>query len=119
MNTAIEIIATENEGWGFFGEMTRRDDVVARDAWAMAFESIHAAAAIDPDAIRLFLDSRHGRHYGDSVSNFLHAGQSLGDAINSATSEWMRGVGRRTASRMGCHVGAPLLVAIAIELAAE
>jgi hypothetical protein len=119
MTNAIEVLATENEDWGFFGTMNCRDDVVARDAWAIAFESIHAAAAIDPDAIRLFLDSRHGRHYGDSVSNFLHAGQSINDAINSATAEWMRGVGRRTASRMGCHVGAPLLVAIAIELAAE
>ncbi|WP_333669624.1 hypothetical protein [Elioraea tepidiphila] len=75
------ILPTENTSWGFWGTMRER----AAAAWPIAFTAIHDATAANAEAVRTFLDSRHGRHFADEVSNHLHAGAGLADAIANAS----------------------------------
>lgn len=89
MNTTTtqttEIPATQNEAWGFWGTMNEQASV----AWAMALPAIAEVTGTHHEAARIFLDSRYGRHFGDSVQNGLFQGQSLPDAINAAITQWM------------------------------
>lgn len=105
------ILPTENAGWGFWGTMGGQ----AAEAWPIAFTAILDATGADPDAVRAFLDSRHGRHFADEVSNHLHAGRSLADAIAAATATWMGWrIGRRTAREHGIPMGLPYLTGFVI-----
>lgn len=100
------ILPTENPAWGFWGTMGER----TAQAWPIAFAAIHDATASDADAVRAFLDSRHGRHFADEVTNHLHAGHSLTDAIAKATATWIGWrIGRRLARETGIPVGLPYL----------
>jgi hypothetical protein len=104
--TERTILPTENETWGFWGTMAER----APAAWPIAFAAIHDATATDPDSVRAFLDSRHGRHFADEVSNHLHTGSSLADAIAKATATWMGWtIGRRLSRETGIPAGLPYL----------
>jgi hypothetical protein len=105
------ILSTENEAWGFWGTMGER----AAAAWPIAFAAIHDATGTDPDSVRAFLDSRHGRHFADEVSNHLHAGATLPDAIARATATWMGWrIGRRTSRETGIPAGLPYLTGFVI-----
>jgi len=100
------ILPTENEAWGFWGTMAER----ATAAWPIAFTAIHDATGAEPDAVRAFLDSRHGRHFADEVASNLHAGAGLADAISKATATWMAWrIGRRTSRDTGIPAGMPYL----------
>lgn len=58
--------------------------------------------------MRAFLDSRHGRHFADEVSNQRHAGRGIADAIDAATAIWMGWrIGRRTGRETGIPRGCP------------
>lgn len=87
--------ASCNEAWGFWGTMREH----AALAWPMAITRIAEATGESPAAVRAFLDSWHGRHFADDVSNGLHAGQSLADAVQSATTRWMKWAITRSVSR--------------------
>ena len=105
------ILSTENEAWGFWGTMAER----ATAAWPVAFAAIHDATGADPDSVRAFLDSRHGRHFADEVANHLHAGAALADAIAKATATWMAWrIGRRTSRDTGIPAGMPYLTGFVI-----
>ena len=100
------ILPTQNTDWGFWGTMRER----AADAWPVAFAAIHDATAADPESVRAFLDSRHGRHFADEVVNHLHAGNGIADAIAAATETWMGWrIGRRTSRETGIPAGLPYL----------
>ncbi|MBS7790295.1 hypothetical protein KTR66_09825 [Roseococcus sp. SDR] len=102
---------TQNEAWGFWGTMGER----AAQAWPIAFIAIHDATGTDPDSARAFLDSRHGRHFADEVSNHLHAGASLQDAIARATATWMGWkINQRTSRETGIPAGLPYLTGFVI-----
>ena len=108
------ILPTDNEAWGFWGTMGER----ATAAWPIAFTAIHDATGTDPDSVRAFLDSRHGRHFADEVSNHLHAGATLPDAIARATATWMGWrIGRRTSRETGIPAGLPYLTGFVIHCA--
>jgi hypothetical protein len=112
------ILPTENPARGFRGTMGER----ATQAWPIAFAAIHDATATDADAVRAFLDSRHGRHFADEVANHLHTGSSLSDAIAKATATWMGWrIGRRLARETGIPIGLPYLTGFVISegIAAE
>ena len=103
MTTTTQIPATQNEAWGFWGTMTEN----AAAAWPMAMTAIAEATGQPPDAVRAFLDSRHGRHFADDVLNQMHAGLALVDAVPPPpNSGWAGRSGARpassTASRAGC-----------------
>ena len=109
MNTNIP--ATQNESWGFWGAM--EEDAAA--AWPLAMTAILHATNEPVESVRVFLDSRHGRHFADDVHNQLHAGKALADAINAATQRWMAWkIGRMTNRDYGIPRGLPYLTGFVI-----
>ena len=111
MNTTNQIPATQNDAWGFFGTM----DEHAAAAWPLAMTGISNATGQPLDAVRIFLDSRHGRHFADDVQNGLFDGKLLQDAINAATQRWMGWtIGRQTSKQYGLPRGLPYLTGFVI-----
>ena len=83
--TSTNIPAATVTDWGFWGSM--QED--APEAWAIALPAIATITGCEPDAVRAFLDSRHGRHFADEVRNHLFNGKALADAIDAAITQWM------------------------------
>ncbi|NJD64325.1 MAG: hypothetical protein FIB00_03620 [Chloroflexi bacterium] len=111
MTTTTQIPATQNEAWGFWGTMT--DNAAA--AWPTAVTALAEATGQPPDAVRAFLDSRHGRHFADDVLNQMHAGLALADAIHAATQQWMGWkIGCQTSKQYGIPRGLPYLTGFVI-----
>ena len=107
MTNPKEIPATQNEGWGFRGTMGEH----AAEAWPVAMSMIASATGEPHDNVRLFLDSRFGRHFADEVHNRLFEGLSLSDAIHSITERWMtKKIGPRTSSHYGIPCGMNYLI---------
>lgn len=104
-------LKTENEGWGFWGSM--KND--AEQAWPLAFSAISAATGESPEAVRAFLDSRHGRYFADDVLNAMIPGSSIESAVQAATVRWMDWkIGKRTARELGIPKGLPYLTGFVI-----
>jgi hypothetical protein len=111
MNINANIPATQNEYWGFWGTMNNH----AKAAWPIAMRAIAAATDQPLESIRIFLDSRHGRHFADNVNDQLFAGRSLEQAINAATQTWMGWTIGKIASRdYGIPRGLPYLTGFVI-----
>ena len=113
MNTIANtnIPTTQNEDWGFWHTM--QEDAPA--AWAIALPAISTITGCDLEAVRAFLDSRHGRHFADEVRNHLLKGKALPDAINAAITEWMGWtIGRQTSKQYGIPRGLPYLTGFVI-----
>ena len=111
MNATTQIPATQNDAWGFWGAMNEQ----ANAAWSIAMTAISQATGESLDAVRIFLDSRHGRHFADDVQNGLYAGATLADAINAATGRWMGWtIGRQTAKQYDIPKGLPYLTGFVI-----
>ncbi len=114
MTTTAPIPAPTVTDWGFFGTMKEH----ANAAWPIAMSAISQASGESLDAVRIFLDSRHGRHFADDVHNGLYDGASLSDAINAATGCWMGWtIGRQTAKQYGIPAGLPYLTGFVIHCA--
>ena len=111
MTTANPMPATQNDAWGFFGTM----DEHAAAAWPLAMSAISDATGQPLESVRIFLDSRFGRHFADDVQNELYAGKTLQDAINAATQRWMGWtIGRQTSKDYGIPRGLPYLTGYVI-----
>ncbi len=111
MTNATQIPATQNDAWGFFGTM----DEHAEAAWPLAMTAISNATHQPLDSVRIFLDSRHGRHFADDVQNGLFEGKPLQDAIDAATARWMGWtIGRQTSKDYGIPRGLPYLTGFVI-----
>jgi len=111
MTTTTQIPATQNEAWGFWGTMNEN----AAAAWPMALTAIAEATGQPADAVRAFLDSRHGRHFADDVLNQMHAGLAPVDAVRAATQQWMGWkIGRQTSKQYGIPRGLPYLTGFVI-----
>ncbi len=109
MNSSQQIPATRNDAWGFWGAMDERADT----AWPLAMTAISDVTGESLESV--FLDSRHGRHFADDVQNGLARGQTLHDAINAATAQWMGWViGRHTNKEYGIPRGLPYLTGFVI-----
>jgi hypothetical protein len=116
--TTNRIPASRNDSWGFTGTLEDQ----AEAAWRIAMTTIAAATGQPLESVRVFLDSRHGRHFADDVLNQLHAGRPLADAIHAATQQWMGWtIGRRTSKDYGIPRGLPYLTGFVIhcEIAEE
>jgi hypothetical protein len=106
------IPASENESWGFWGTLEPH----AADAWPLAMTRIAEATGEDLETVRAFLDSRHGRHFGDDVRNALDAGGPLAEAIDAATRRWMGWtIGRQTSKDYGIPRGMPYLTGFVVQ----
>jgi hypothetical protein len=103
------ILPTRNEAHGFFGTMqTAGADPM--QAWNAASAMIAAATDASPEGVRDFLDSRHGRHFADDVTNELAKGRGLEDATEAAVARWMGWrIDRRTYHEEGIPAGLPYL----------
>ena len=114
------IPATQNDTWGFWGTMS--EHAAAAAAWPLAMNTVSEATGQPLESVRIFLDSRHGRHFADDVQNGLCAGAILDDAINATTQRWMGWtIGRQTAKQYGIPKGMPYLTGFVIhcEIAEE
>ena len=97
--------------WGFWGTMQKE----APAAWAIALPAIATVTGCEPDAVRAFLDSRHGRHFADEVRNHLLRGKAMTDAINEAIQQWMGWtIGRLTSKQHGIPRGLPYLTGFVV-----
>ena len=109
--TTNQIPATQKEAWGFWGTMNEH----ASAAWHLAMTAISDATSQPLESARVFLDSRHGRHFADDVQNGLYEGKALADAINAATQRWMGWtIGRQTSKQYGIPRGLPYLTGFVI-----
>ena len=114
MTTTTQIPATQNDVWGFWGTMGER----ATTAWPLAMTAIADATGESLQSVRIFLDSRHGRHFADDVQNAMYRGVPLADAINAATQQWMGWtIGRQTSKDYGIPRGLPYLTGFVIHCA--
>lgn len=105
------IPATRNEGWGFYGTMNER----AEAAWPLAMTAVANATGESLDIVRVFLDSRFGRHFADDVLNAFDEGNAIADAINVATRKWMGWtIGRQASKDYGIPRGLPYLTGFVI-----
>ena len=111
MNTTNQIPATQNEDWGFWGTMNEN----AATAWPLAMTAISDATNQPLESVRLFLDSRHGRHFADDVLNALLIGNSVEQAVHAAVARWMGWtIGRQTSKQHGIPRGMPYLTGFVI-----
>ena len=84
-------------------------------AWPIASTAIAAATGCEPEQVRAFLDSRHGRHFADDVNNHLFKGKALVDAIHAAIQQWMTWtIGRLTSKQHGIPRGLPYLTGFVV-----
>lgn len=106
--TAETILTTRNTDWGFFGTISHHAD--ATEAWPLAMTRIGRATGCPQDAVRDFLDSRHGRHFAGDVANGLASGLAIETAIDAAIERWMSWtITRRTSRETGIPSGLPYL----------
>jgi hypothetical protein len=81
----------------------------------MAMTRIAEATWADLEAVRAFLDSRHGRHFADAVQDQLYAGKALDAALDAAIDQWMGWtISRHTSRETGIPQGLPYLTGFAI-----
>jgi hypothetical protein len=89
-------------------------------AWAIALPGIAKITGCEPEQVRAFLDSRHGRHFADDVLNELFIGANLSDAIEKAITKWMGWIiGRITAKETGIPRGLPSLTGFVVQAAID
>ena len=111
MTTQKTIPVTQNDAWGFFGTMNEQ----AEAAWPIAMTAISDATYQPLESVRLFLDSRYGRHFADDVLNGELHGVTLKAAIEEATARWMGWtIGRQTSKEYGIPSGLPYLTGFVI-----
>jgi hypothetical protein len=114
------ILPTRNEGLGaFFGKM-QMAGCDPMQAWNAASGMIAAETDASPEAIRDFLDSRHGRHFADDVvSELAKAGPAaLEEAIEATITRWQAWrIGRTTHRELGIPMRLPYLTGFVSHLA--
>ena len=102
--TTETILTTRNTDWGFFGTIRHHADPT--EAWSLAMTGIGRATGCPQDAVRDFLDSRHGRHFADDVANGLASRLTRETAIDAAIERWMGWtINKRTSRETGIPTG--------------
>lgn len=88
----------------------------AAEVWPRAFTAIADATGAEADAVRAFLDSRHGRHFAYDVMGNLERGSTLDAAIAAATARWMNWrISRRASRETGIPAGLPYLTGFVLD----
>jgi type I restriction enzyme M protein len=72
--------------------------------WPLAMRAIGEATGCTDEAVREFLDSRHGRHFADDVANGVFDGLEMEAAIDAAIDRWL---GWTTDGYMESELGIP------------
>ena len=85
-------------------------------AWPMAMTEISKATGEPFESVRVFLDSRHGRHFADAVQDALLGSPDMHQAVAQAIEKWMSWtVGRLTQRSYGIPKGLPYLTGLVIQ----
>ena len=109
MTDSVMVPPSQNEAWGFWNTMGE----CAIDAWPVAMTHIARATGQSLESVRVFLDSRYGRHFADTVQDRLCRGDSLPEAINRTTEQWIAWRISRTISKdYGIPRGLPYLTGL-------
>lgn len=80
------IEASQNPGRGFYGTMQAH----AEQAWPCACLTIGHMTRTDARSVRMFLDSRLGRHFAHAVLDEIDAGLHFEEAISDTAHRWMQ-----------------------------
>jgi hypothetical protein len=105
------ILPTRNDAWGFFGTM-QRAGADPMQSWNAASAMIAAETEASAEAVRDFLDSRHGRHFADDVASEIAARgpAHLEEAVEATVARWQGWrISRRTFRDEGIPAGLPYL----------
>lgn len=114
----MEMLKSENEGYGFYGTMSL--DGCADNAWAAAMSAVAAETGAEPDQVRAFLDSSWGRHFADTVYDRLCSGRNLTTAVDEAVEHWQTWpVSRATRRDYDIPPGTPYLTGFVVIAAGE
>ena len=82
-------------------------------AWPMAMTEIFKATGEPLESVRIFLDSRHGRHFADAVQDTLLVHPDMHQAVTLAIEKWMGWkIGRTTQRTHGIPNGLPYLTGL-------
>ena len=115
-------LPTNNEGWGFWGTVSRIEHPAAdvARAWRIASTEIAAATGGSPEGVRDFLDSRDGRHFADDIEGSLCDGVTLPRAIGVAVLRWQGWkIDRKLSRETGIPAGLPYLTGLVNHFANE
>lgn len=103
---------THNEAWGFWGTM----GVHACVAWPIAMTQIADVTGEPLELVRIFLDSKQGRHFADAVQDGLASHLAMETAVAQAIAKWMDWkIGRITSRETGIPRGLPYLTGFVIQ----
>jgi hypothetical protein len=109
----MSAVPSTNKDWGFWGMGTISHHADPSEAWPLAIRAIAGATGFGESAVRDFLDSRHGRHFADDVTNSLHDNLALPAAIDTAVERWMAwNVDRYMQAQTGIPCDLPYLVGL-------
>ena len=85
-------------------------------AWPMAMTEIFKATGEPLESVRIFLDSRHGRHFADAVQDTLLVHPDMHQAVTLAIEKWMGWkIGRTTQRTHGIPNGLAYLTGLVIQ----
>ena len=89
-------------------------------AWPIAMKQISKITGEPLESVRAFLDSRHGRHFADTVQDAFLRSPDMRQAVALATEKWMSwSVGRTIQRDYGIPKGLPYLTGIVIQSAMD
>ena len=86
-NGSPMLLPRPNESHGFCG--TIRQHAEPRHAWMLAIDAVATATTASEEAVRAFLASRSGRHFGDEVAKAICSERDLAAAIDGVVERWM------------------------------
>jgi hypothetical protein len=74
-NGASTLLPSATESHGFCG--TVRQHAEPHHAWVLAIDAVATATSASEEAVRAFLASRSGRHFGDEVDGVVERWMEL------------------------------------------
>jgi hypothetical protein len=86
-NGSSTLLPSVHASHGFCG--TIRQHAEPHHAWMLAIDAVARATSASEDAVRAFLASRSGRHFGDEVAKTICSGRDLPAAIDGVVERWM------------------------------
>ncbi|MBO6180637.1 hypothetical protein J6O86_03010 [bacterium] len=67
---ANKVLETQNKLWGFYGTtLNNYSEEETQQRWNDVFEILLELSGVEPEQIRILLDSRIGRHFADQCYN--------------------------------------------------
>jgi hypothetical protein len=117
---SMSTLPTRNKEWGFWGATRALGEDYQLAVWEIAARLIEHATDAGPDAVRAFLDSRHGRHFADTVCDQAMRRKNMEAAVASAVAQWLSWrITPRIEREHGIPRGLPYLVGYVIHAGIE